>query len=164
MRRYRVRLREKNRDGAPPPRDLIRAYDDASAGEQRALARHILDTLLQQVKAPAAAPETTHKPDARQVDIEEAIAAAVAIEASAPSEPIAKPAKPAKPAGIWLGPMPAVIAREAEAQGIDAARLADLWERALVEKAPVWVAGRSTLSNVTKGWRRWLAHKLENGG
>jgi hypothetical protein len=155
QRRYRARLKEKPNGASPPirPFDLIRAFDDASAGEQRALVWHIADTLLRAVKAPAAAPEPDKpKPDARQLDLEAAIAAAaVAVEASAP------PA--AKPAAIWRGHMPAVVAVEAEAQGIDAARLAGLWEQAAAEKQ--WLAGKSTITNVVKSWRRWLAHKLE---
>lgn len=161
QRRYRARLKEK--PNGPPqnsPCDLIRAFDAAfaaaNAAERRALVRHVVDTVLCAAPLPVAAPETAHKPDARQLDLEAAIAAAAApIEASAPPA-----AKPAKPAAIWRGHMPAVVAVEAEAQGIDAARLAGLWEQAAAEKQ--WVAGKSTITNVVKSWRRWLAHKGDN--
>jgi hypothetical protein len=151
MRRYRAR--KKHNDATPQSRNLRAAFDAtfdaASAAERRALAHYVVDTVLRAAPLPVATPEAAHKPDARQIDLEEAIARAASIEASAP------PAKPAKGAGIWHGPMPVVIVREAEAQCIDAARLADLWERAKVEKK--WVAGQTTLSNLTKAWRRWLA-------
>lgn len=182
QRRYRLRLKEKNGHALPLPpdrcsRDLIRAFDAAGPAEQRALARHILETLLSQVKPPPAAPEAAHEPDKRQIDIEEAIAAAMFEEQKpqiaapaqqqpdtvtkiTPALPTAKP-EDKKAAGIWRGSMPIIVRQEAEQQNISAARLAELWDQAKAEKN--WVAGKSTLSNVTKSWRRWLRASVTAG-
>ena len=58
-----------------------------------------------------------------------------------------------KPAGVWDGSIPPVVIREAKLQCID--NLTEsLWGQAKLEKK--WVVGQP-VSNVIRGWRRWLA-------